>query len=303
MKCPSCGAEVVSGKFCEYCGSQITSDMLREQELMNKQGCPKCGSTNIQIRRENQGEVRGKKSKTVLHQTVAFCKDCGYTWYPNGIQKPRKTWLWVLGWICLFPLPLTLILLKKKNMRPAVKYGIIAAAWVAWILYYIIVLAGGTSDRTTTVIEQGNSVSVTSEAKQAEDNDVTERKAVSEAKASTEKYVLVGEELGEYGRKVILNENTYMPVEKYLYKLPAGTYTVTTTKEKVSCFSVVKDEIGIEEGNTDYPETLQYVGQQYLLTAGNDDFNGTVSKSVVVTLEEDESFQLVGTDVFVFEKE
>ena len=97
MKCPSCGAEVGSGRFCEFCGSQISSEMLREQELMNKQGCPKCGSTNIQIKRENQGEVRGKNSKTVLHQTVAFCKDCGYTWYPNGQQKPRKTWLWVLG--------------------------------------------------------------------------------------------------------------------------------------------------------------------------------------------------------------
>ena len=134
MKCPSCGAEVGSGRFCEFCGSQISSDMLKEQELLNKQGCPKCGSTNFQIKRENQGEVRGKNSKRVLHQTVAYCKDCGYTWFPNGQQKPRKTWLWVLGWIFIFPLPLTLILLKKKNLHPAIKYGIIAAAWILYIL-------------------------------------------------------------------------------------------------------------------------------------------------------------------------
>lgn len=300
MKCPSCGAEVGSGRFCQFCGSQISSEMLREQELLNKQGCPKCGSTNIQIKRENQGEVRGKNSKQILHQTVAFCRDCGYTWYPNGQQKPRKTWLWVLGWIFIFPLPLTLILLKKKNLHPVVKYGIIA---VAWILYLIIAFSGKTSDKATTPVEQDNSVSVTSEATEKESNNTAETTVITETNAPTEKYVLVGEELGEYGRKVFLNKNTDMPVEKYLYKLPAGTYTVTTTNEKMSAFGIVKDEIGIEEGNTDYPEILQYVGQQYLLTAGDDDFNGNASKSVVVTLAEDECFQLIGTDTFIFEKE
>lgn len=304
MKCPSCGAEVGSGKFCEFCGSQITSEMLREQELLNKQGCPKCGSTNIQIKRENQGEVRGKNSKKIIHQTVAYCKDCGYTWYPNGQQKPRKTWLWVLGWLFIFPLPLTLILLKKKNLHPAVRYGIIAAAW---ILYLIIGFSGKASDKTITPVEQDNSVSITSETTEKANNitettTITETEAATETSTPAEKYILVGEELGEYGRKVILNKNTDMPVEKYLYKLPAGTYTVTTTNEKMSAFSVVKDEIGIEEGNTDYPETLQYVGQQYLLTAGDDDFNGYASKSVVVTLAEDECFQLIGADTFIFEK-
>ena len=135
MKCPSCGAEISSGKFCEFCGSQISSDMLREQEHLNKQGCPKCGSTNIQIRRENQGEVRGKSNKRIIHQTIAFGKDCGYTWLPNGIQKPRRTWLWVLGWIFIFPLPLTLILIKKENLQPVIKYSIIV---VAWIFYFIL---------------------------------------------------------------------------------------------------------------------------------------------------------------------
>ena len=44
--------------------------------------------------------------------------------------KKKKTWLWVLGWICIFPLPLTILLLRKKDMKPALKYGIIAVAWI-----------------------------------------------------------------------------------------------------------------------------------------------------------------------------
>ena len=167
MKCPSCGAEIGTSKFCEYCGSQITVGMQKEREQLNKEGCPRCGSTNIQIKRENQGEVCGKKGKTVLHQTVAICNDCGNTWYPNGIQKPRKTWLWVLGWIFIFPLPLTLILLKKKDMKPALKYGIIAAAW---IVYLIIAFSGRTSNNQT--VDKNAETSVPVSDSQISDSDV-----------------------------------------------------------------------------------------------------------------------------------
>lgn len=96
------------------------------------------------------------------YRTVGLCQNCGYTWNPNansanGGKKGTPTWLWVLGWICIFPLPLTILLLRKKDMKPALKYGIIAAAW---ILYLIIGLSG-TSENT-------NNTSST----QTENNDV-----------------------------------------------------------------------------------------------------------------------------------
>lgn len=133
--------------MCEFCGTQITSDMRREQEQINKQGCPKCGSSNIQFKRENQGEVQGKKSKQVIHRTVGFCKDCGYTWYADAATQPkkRKTWLWVLGWICVFPVPLTILMFRNKSMKPVLKYGIIAAGW---IVYLLIALSGMGSDKS-----------------------------------------------------------------------------------------------------------------------------------------------------------
>lgn len=153
MKCPSCGAEIGTNKYCEFCGTQIPYEMLQKQEQLNKAGCPKCGSTNIQFRRENQGEVRGKNSRQVIHRTVGICKDCGATWYPNAANEPKKkrTWLWVLGWICIFPVPLTILMLRKKDMKPALKYGIIAAAW---IVYLLIGLSGNSTNKASSEAAQ-----------------------------------------------------------------------------------------------------------------------------------------------------
>ena len=144
MKCPNCGAEG-NGTICEYCGSELRA------EKKTGEVCSRCGSTNIAFRRENHGEVRGKKSKQVVHRTVGYCKDCGNTWYAaEDTPKKRKTWLWVLGWIFIFPLPLTILLLRKKNMKPVLKYAIIA---VAWLIYLLFALSGNSSDKGTTAAE------------------------------------------------------------------------------------------------------------------------------------------------------
>ena len=69
-------------------------------EGVNKRGCPACNSTNIQFSREKTGENRYKGTVSIKHETVGFCKDCGYTWYPNipkesgGKSHPI---LWLVG--------------------------------------------------------------------------------------------------------------------------------------------------------------------------------------------------------------
>ena len=151
MKCPKCGAEIENGsKTCEFCGTQITYDMLREQEQLSKKGCPKCGSSNITFTRENQGEIRGRKAKKVVHTTVGYCKDCGYTWTPE-MEKPKKrrTFLWILGWIFIFPVPLTILMLRKKELKPAIKYGVIAAAWIIYLIL-VLVSRGNNKKQTNT---------------------------------------------------------------------------------------------------------------------------------------------------------
>ena len=160
MKCSNCGAEIGNSKVCEFCGAQISYNMRREQEQLNKQGCPQCGSSNIQFKRENQGEIRGKKSKQVVHRTVGFCKDCGYTWYLSGAnsapQKNNLVW-WILGWIFFFPAPVMVLIWRKKNTWD-IKVKI-AVTVVFWVLIFALGSCSNSSyssskDTSTTKVEE-----------------------------------------------------------------------------------------------------------------------------------------------------
>lgn len=111
MKCPNCGAEA-KGKFCEFCGSE----MPKEKATINI-------TNNYYVNAEEKPRSKNDKSASTT------------------TSKKKRTWLWVLGWICIFPLPLTILMLRKKNMKPAVKYGIIA---VAWLLFFAIGSSGNT---------------------------------------------------------------------------------------------------------------------------------------------------------------
>lgn len=190
MKCPSCGAET-QNKFCEFCGSEmpqekstinITNNFYGEATQQNNNAnssagkCPKCGSTKINFKRERVGTATqstsrknavgsGQKGQSVsqaAYRTVGLCQNCGFTWNPNvggtnGGKKGTTTWVWVLGWICIFPLPLTILLLRKKDMKPGLKYGIIAAAW---ILYLIIGLSGDSENTNNTTSTQTENIQV-----------------------------------------------------------------------------------------------------------------------------------------------
>lgn len=176
MKCPNCGAETSASKICEYCNSElpqdkpvvnITNNYYESTGNQNNEPtagkCPKCGSNNIKFQREKIGSVGKSQShkstfsntrnsnsvRQNAYRTIGLCQNCGHTWNPDSADKGngsgRKTWLWVLGWIFIFPVPLTILLLRKKDMKPAVKYGIIAAAW----LLFLVIGVFGNSETDT----------------------------------------------------------------------------------------------------------------------------------------------------------
>ena len=300
MKCSSCGAEVGSeNKNCPYCGSELKKEQPVTNITNNYYGgspgkneanviCPRCGSRNIKFKREEAGNIKSKSSKQVYYRTVGICQDCGNTWNANAQSKKsgKGVGWWILA-IMFWPIALSVWFYKTDKVKLDKKYRIMIIAGV-WIILTII---GAVMPKDETPAEAENtSVSVSETA----------------AGANNPVYTLTGETLGDYGREVVLNENTDMPVSKFLYKLPAGTY-VASTEDEYAVFSIVKDEIGIEEGNEEYPEALQYAGNggQYQLTSGDNatnDLNGNAETSVTVQLAEDESFQLVGTDTIIFEK-
>jgi ribosomal protein L40E len=133
-KCGNCGTLFEEGNFCPKCGVKAGAKSKK---------CPNCGAEYYS----------------------AACPDCGYknnagnntVVYVNTTVQPfnkRKTWLWVLGWIFIFPVPLTILIVRNKKLNKWVKIGIIA---VAWILYLIIAFDGGgsTNDSETINKNQG----------------------------------------------------------------------------------------------------------------------------------------------------
>ncbi len=155
-------------KICKYCG-QINKD--------NETKCSSCAANEFSYRCSNCGTLFdtgnycptcgvkiGTKAKTCPSCGTEFftnaCPNCGYnnisnkntSYAGNSSQKRKrsKTWLWVLGWIFIFPLPLTILLSRKKDMNPVIKFIIIA---VAWLLYFALAFLGARNNNSNLTTE------------------------------------------------------------------------------------------------------------------------------------------------------
>ncbi len=153
MKCPFCGAET-KNDVCEFCGSDIPKE--KSQATLNITN----NYYSSEQSNDNVSQVSNKNS-----------------------NKKKKTpiWLWVLGWICIFPLPLTILLLRKKEMKPAIKYGIIV---IAWIIYILIGFSGTSSDNNSTQ-SNNDSTNVTEVDDKSDNKDSSETNTETTESVST----------------------------------------------------------------------------------------------------------------------
>ena len=150
MGCPNCGASLQvdadqKNLTCSYCGNGLyVDDEVKHVQYDNAE------ETGYQF---EKGRQRAQAEATRVQQQT-FNMNFGKP------PKKRKTWLWVLGWIFIFPVPLTILMLRNQKLSKPVKIGIIVAAW---IVYLIIGLVGGGSgdnkdssnaNTETTTIEQ-----------------------------------------------------------------------------------------------------------------------------------------------------
>lgn len=148
MVCPNCGASLQvdadkNNLTCNYCGSNLLlDDGVQHIQYDNAEAA---GYQFERGRQRAQAEARISPDRQQA------------TINPNKAQKKSKTWLWVLGWIFIFPVPLTILMLRNKKLNKMIKYGIIA---VAWIIYLIIALAGrGVKDNSSTSQNVGDNTS------------------------------------------------------------------------------------------------------------------------------------------------
>lgn len=115
MKCPYCGAEV-NGDVCEYCGAEMPKEKT---------------NTTVNIVNNYYGVDPEKKAETRSNPSSTASKANSISG-ANATQPKKKSrmWLWVLGWIFCFPIPLTILILRQKKMNPILRYALVAALWI-----------------------------------------------------------------------------------------------------------------------------------------------------------------------------
>lgn len=129
MTCTHCGSVLkvdptTKECTCEYCGSKLIID-----------------DETVHVNYDNAEEYGYlfEKGRQRAQREAASIEGTSTPQYPNSQNPPKKKkyiWLWVLGWIYIFPVPLTVLMLRKKEMKPAIKYGVIVAGW---LLYFSVV--------------------------------------------------------------------------------------------------------------------------------------------------------------------
>lgn len=145
IKCPHCGAslKIETGSkecTCQYCGAKF----LIDDEVLHVQYDNAEESGYL----FEKGRQRAKKEAQRGNFQPQNDKQ-------EQLHK-KHILLWVLGWLCIFPVPLTILLLKNKKLKPAVKYGLIA---VGWIVYLMIAFSGNNNSSN----QQDSSVDATAE--------------------------------------------------------------------------------------------------------------------------------------------
>ncbi|MBR3269027.1 MAG: hypothetical protein IKI58_09965 [Oscillospiraceae bacterium] len=100
---------------CTSCGSEFSGSPSQKDAP-----CPYCGKKNVVCFTGAQEQVRFGTDAVMQQETP---------------PKKRHTLLWVLGWLIIFPLPLTILMLRLRKPEKKIRLGIIAASW---ILYFIL---------------------------------------------------------------------------------------------------------------------------------------------------------------------
>ena len=173
MKCPSCGAETKTAKYCEYCGSELPKDNPSVNIINNYYGtddnpaenndmgkCPKCNCASVKFQREKVGSIGGVQSgrsiftytgkgsavKQSAYRTIDICHNCGYTWDPNvneedavAAKNSKSIWWWLLI-LCIWPIALSVWFYKtdKVQLEKKWKIAIIVVCWIVLMICYAL---------------------------------------------------------------------------------------------------------------------------------------------------------------------
>ena len=110
---------------CPYCKAPVQIKAGAKQVI-----CPYCG-----IASEIEEPETAAPAASVPPEAPAEMPPETVPVRPAG---RRRTWLWVLGWIVIFPVPATILLARSRKIKPWAKGLFIAAAWALYLLIGLI---------------------------------------------------------------------------------------------------------------------------------------------------------------------
>lgn len=143
IKCPNCGADLRIDSenkecTCQYCGAKF----LIDDEVLH-------------VRYDN-AEESGYQFEKGRQRAMREAQQAYYQPRYNQQTPPRRRHilLWIFGWLFIFPIPLTILVVRSQKLKPLAKAVIIAAGWIL----YIAMCAGDSSEG-----QQTSSADVTTE--------------------------------------------------------------------------------------------------------------------------------------------
>lgn len=198
MTCPYCGSTLKidptnRSASCEYCGAKLLID--DEVKHVQYDSAEEAGYKFEKGRQRAQAEAEAART---LNRNPKQ-----YQQTPKPPKK-RRTWLWILGWIFIFPVPLTILMLRKKDMNPILRGVIIAAGWGI----YLLIGSSGNSNTTTTTPPSSPETNEVTEIDQVEDDNRAEvaDEAESEKEVQTAEVVEKADEVAATDELTLLQE-------------------------------------------------------------------------------------------------
>ena len=157
LKCPSCNASLKVEDFnkiivCPYCDSTVVVESVSAENTSTTEdnratregGAAGKNRASVKDSNSNQKENAGAAENTI--GSAADDEKNKYNYNAGGYAenkptKKRRTWLWVLGWMCIFPIPLTILMLsspKTKSIDLKARIIIVAVSWVVYLIIYSV---------------------------------------------------------------------------------------------------------------------------------------------------------------------
>lgn len=132
--CPHCGAPLqVDSKaqqaVCEYCGMATLIESSNQQ------------TAKIDSEREGYLFEKGRLRAQSEQAQKPIVQQVQYEYVPVQ-KKKRHTFWWVMGWVFIFPLPATILIVRNRKMHWIVKTVLVL---LIWGLYFAIGLSGSAS--------------------------------------------------------------------------------------------------------------------------------------------------------------